>query len=164
MRFFAILALSFLVVSCEKSAESKVEMFLDVYSDSKPGNVVISAEGQLDTSPVNVYLDGVLIGSTPLNFTSDDLERLNLPVYERVEVSPAEHWMTWDSKGDGTLVISHRDSPEEKRHLDFRSTDPENPEIKYFKGMATSRRHDGAIGLYPRFVQPDRAQQTTEAN
>jgi len=158
MRTILLMLFSCLVFSCKNPQANNVQVFFDVYEEGKPIGGTIEGLGEEDPAPVDVYLDDVYVGTTPLSLTEDDLVRLNLPLYKRVDTSPTTHWNTWDSDGHGAFEIVDPESSSEKRKLDFRTTDRSNAQIKYFEGLISRRLESGAIGFFPRFTKHNDAE------
>lgn len=146
-----ILVLALFAVSLTNAEEPQPKVTIDVYSPDKPNPV--RPAGEFDSDPVDVYLDGKYIGTTPLILTARDLERLKLPVYEQVDISPIEEWNTWDSDGKGGLVISHKGARDKKRLITFKTRNKKNPIIRYSKGLIRHASEDGTVKFFAKFLK-----------
>jgi hypothetical protein len=144
-----LLVLALFAVSFTNGEEAKPKITIDVYSADKPNPV--RPNGEFDSEPLDLYLDGKFIGTTPLILTERDLKRLKLPAYEQVDISPTEHWNTWDLSKEGGFVISHREARNEKRYLTFKSRNKTNPMTKYSKGLIRNAPGDGTVKFYAKF-------------
>lgn len=94
----------------------------------------------LETQPeaVEIYLGETSLGITPIELDKKDLERLNLPQYERVETSPATAWYTWDiGPQKGRIYVAHPETPEDSKMLRFELKEYGNTNIPVF-GHSTS--------------------------
>jgi hypothetical protein len=132
------------LVGCTKEDEAKI--VIDIYSPDKPMGATIS--GDFDPSPRDLFLDGKFVGTTPVIFTQDDLEKYELPQYEMVVISPTENWYTWDSDGHGGFVVSHPGSRDKKRHLEFRTRDNNVHRVVHFGGMVRNGDPQSTVSLY----------------
>ena len=122
--------------SCKKAEVDTPQIIIDVYSSDKVSSV--RPHGEFISDPLDLYLEGTFIGSTPMKFYQADLDRLNLPGYEQVDTSPESFWLTWDNNGHGRFEIVDPKSPDKKRLLEFRTKDRDNPEVRLFSGSSRS--------------------------
>jgi len=143
--------LTLFVVSFTNAEEAKPKVTIDVYSPDKPN--AVRPAGEFDSEPVDLYLDGKFIGTTPLILTERDLERLKLPVYEQVDISPTEHWNTWDLNGKGIFVISHREARDEKRYITFKTRNKANAKTKNCNGLIRNAPRDGTVKFFAKFLK-----------
>ena len=136
-------------MSFTNAEEAKPKVTIDVYSPNKPN--AVRPAGEFNSEPVDVYLDGKFIGTTPLILTARDLERLKLPAYEQVDISPTEHWNTWDLNGKGVLEISHREARAKKRYLKFKTSNKANAMPIYSTGLIRNAPGDGTVKFFAQF-------------
>ena len=149
------LVLTIFVMSFTNAEEAKPKVTIDVYSAEKPN--AVRPAGEFHSEPLDVYLDDKFIGTTPLILTAHDLKRLKLPAYEQVDISPTEHWNTWDLSGKGVLVISHREARDIKRYLTFKTRDKANPMTRYSKGLIRNAPGDGTVKFFAKFPKNQEA-------
>ena len=134
--------LSFTLVCCDDARiGDKAMLVIDTYSDEKSTGTI--AHGDFDSSPVKLYIDDVYVGTTPMTFRESDLKRLNLPSFERVQTEKG-HWDTWDLGKDSTITIGFKETPKQKRKLDFRVGGGSTEEIKKFTGYTGGQNSEGA--------------------
>lgn len=143
------LVLTLFVMSFTNAEEAKPKVTIDVYSPEKPN--AVRPAGEFHSEPLDVYLDGKFIGTTPLMLTARDLEGLKLPAYEQVDISPIEHWNTWDLTEKGVFVISHREARDEKRYITFKTRNKENPMTRSCTGLIRNTPRDGTVKFFAKF-------------
>jgi hypothetical protein len=159
MKYLALLSIVItgLQVGCTKDG---AKIIVDVYSPEK--STGSTPTGTFDSSPLDLYLDGEYLGTTPVTFRKSDLERLNLPESEWVEISSTQGWYTWDlGRTNGTFGIAHKQDRINKRTLEFRSRDRQNPIPVAFSGFSRSAREDqplGGVVLLARFPKAGEAE------
>ena len=161
LRVMVLLSMVVLLVSsCKDNDDSQNNITIDVYSPQKTRSVKM--DGDYLTDPLDLYLDDVFIGTTPFVFTKSKLESLNLPVDERIDVSQAEHWNTWDTSGHGTFLISSRDRSVQRK-LELRTRNRDEPKTIYFKGLAKEGNPEGGVIWFAGIPKPQNAEQGVPA-
>ena len=131
------------VAICQTGCEKKptnAKVTLDVYDPGSPGSV--RPDGDWDASQVRVYLDGELLGTTPIEFTAARPQELNLPDYQRVDLGDNSHWITWDGDGHGHLEVAAPETPDSKRRIEFRSLDSDS-DIRFSNLLTQTTGGDG---------------------
>ena len=142
-------ALVFLLITltaCRKAEESTsahVEIILGVYDPANPGSV--RSYGNFDTRQLKVFYKGEYLGQTPLEFTTERLQRLKLPSYEKIHTGENSLWITWASDLHGRLVVAMPESPEAKTNFELRSIEDDSEVL--FNGFTTQPTEEGAILL-----------------
>jgi hypothetical protein len=155
-----LIAIAGLQVGC---TNDEAKIVVDVYSPDK--STGSTPGGTFDSSPLDLYLDGEYVGTTPVIFRQSDLVRLNLPDSEWIQESPTQGWYTWDlGRTNGTLSIAHKHDKQNKRTLEFRSRDKKNPVPIAFSGFSRSQREDGTLQIYARFPKAPEAEQAVPPN
>ena len=75
----------------QKKEQATSQIIIDVYS---PTTIEIRLDGEFNPEPLDLYLEGNLIESTPMRFYQAGLDKLNLPSYEQIDTSAVSSWRT----------------------------------------------------------------------
>ena len=151
---FSLALLAINLIACDKadvSTSSDVEIILSVYDPANPGSV--RSNGNFDTNQLKVFYKGEYLGETPLEFTTERLQSLKLPSYEKIHTSENSLWITWDSDLHGRLVVAMPKSPETKTNFELRSIEDDSEVL--FNGFTTQPTEEGAILLSVKIKIPE---------
>ena len=151
---FSLALLAINLTACDKadvSTSSDVEIILSVYDPANPGSV--RSDGNFDSSELKVFYKGEYLGETPLEFTTDKLQSLKLPSYQKIDTSENSLWITWDGNGHGRLVVAMPESPDIKTNFELRSIEDDTEVL--FSGFTTQRTEEGAILLSVKIKIPE---------
>lgn len=155
-----LIAIAGLQVGCTKD---DAKIVVDVYSPDKSTGV--TPAGKFDSSPLDLYLDGKYLGTTPVTFRQSDLARLNLPESEWVPTSSTEGWYTWDlGSTNSTLSIAPKHDRLKRRTLEFRTRDKQNPTPVAYSGFSRTERKNGALEIYVNIPKSPDAEQAEAPN
>ena len=130
--------------------KDKEMLVIDTYSPEKSTGAM--PNGKFDSSPVDLYLDGEFVGTTPVILKESDLKRLNLPKFERIQTETG-HWDTWDLGKKSNLLIRHKNDKESKRILNFRTNHGSEKEIKKFVGYTNGKNSMGVQTMLIEFPE-----------
>jgi len=120
----SLASILFCLTSCNSDQDSTIAvLILDVYDPDNPGMVVPA--GEFSSQQVRVFLDGQLLGTTPITFTSQRLRELGLPEYQKIDHGGEANWITWSTEGSSRLVVTDPIKQDQRRGITLLAIDDE---------------------------------------
>ena len=130
------------------SSGSESVIILDVWDSSNPPALPRFQRDnkKWNNEKVEIYLDNVLLGITPLQFTPKIRHELGLPDYQNIDIDNESHWTTWET-GFGCMEIAHPEDRESKRTLHFKTTSTPKRDLNLMNLVITGYESTSIDGL-----------------